>query len=418
MMLVRLLLAAVLWLPLTTAAAAVAAAPVTPDAQSRAPAPIVVLLSWDGMRHDFPDLADFPALQRLETEGVRARRLTPVFPSNTFPGHISLATGTYPDVHGIVDNVFLDREKGRYSYSADADWIEAEPLWIAAERQGVPTATYFWVGSETDWRGQGTRYREAPFDRNRPESAKVDRILEWLSLPEAEKPRLIMSYWSGADHVGHDDGPGSRHLVQEIRDQDAELGRLLAGIDALGLWPRTTLLLVSDHGMAAVTRYLNLQAAFDDAGIDAAVVGSAVAEIHLLTPVDDEAVRRTLNDFLKDVPGSAFYKREDLPDDFRLRRPNRVGDWVAVLSPPYAFSGAESMLRRIAIFLGKEYGMHGYDPTLPDMGGVFFAMGRGVPPDLRLDDVRQIDIAATAAALLGVEPPAQSEGRPILPAVE
>jgi len=400
----RLLLVALLWLPPVAALA---------DTGNES-APIVVLLSWDGMRHDYPDLADFPALKRLENEGVRARRLTPVFPSNTFPGHVSLATGTYPDVHGIVDNVFLDREKGRYSYSPDADWIEAEPLWIATERQGVKTATYYWVGSETDWHGQGTSYRVAPFDRSRTEAAKVDQILEWLSLPEADMPHLIMSYWAGADHTGHDEGPGSRDLVPQVRSQDTELGRLLAGIDALGLWPRTTLMLVSDHGMTAVTRYLNLQGAFDDAGIGAAVIGSAVAEIHIMEPTEDAAVRRTLEDFLRDVPGSDFYKREDLPDAFRLRRPNRVGDWVAVLSPPYTFSGAESWLRSIAIFFGKEYGMHGYDPTLPDMGGVFFAMGRGVPPDLELDDVRQIDVAATAAALLGVEPPAQSEGSSVL----
>ena len=60
-------------------------------------APIVVVLSWDGMRHDYPDFGEFPALQRVEREGTRAARLTPVFPSSTFPGHVSMATGTYPD---------------------------------------------------------------------------------------------------------------------------------------------------------------------------------------------------------------------------------------------------------------------------------------------------------------------------------
>ena len=67
-------------------------------------APIVIVLSWDGMRHDFPDRGELPALDRVAREGVRAKRLTPVFPSSTFPGHVSMATGTYPDRHGIVDN--------------------------------------------------------------------------------------------------------------------------------------------------------------------------------------------------------------------------------------------------------------------------------------------------------------------------
>jgi predicted AlkP superfamily pyrophosphatase or phosphodiesterase len=125
--------------------------------QASEPAPpIVVLLSWDGMRHDFPDRGEYPGLARMARDGARAAGLVPVYPSNTFPGHVSLATGTWPDRHGIVDNHFLARTRGEYRYEADADWLLAEPLWIAAERQGVPTATYFWVGSESDWRGLGT----------------------------------------------------------------------------------------------------------------------------------------------------------------------------------------------------------------------------------------------------------------------
>ena len=73
--------------------------------------PTVILLSWDGLRHDFPDRGTFPGLKRMEQAGVRAGRLTPVFPSNTFPAHVSLATGTYPDRHGIVDNHFLPGRK-------------------------------------------------------------------------------------------------------------------------------------------------------------------------------------------------------------------------------------------------------------------------------------------------------------------
>jgi predicted AlkP superfamily pyrophosphatase or phosphodiesterase len=71
---------------------------------------IVILLSWSGMRHDYPEGGNFPALKRIENNGIRAGRLRPVYLSNTFPGHVSIATGTTPDVHGIVDNVFRQKE--------------------------------------------------------------------------------------------------------------------------------------------------------------------------------------------------------------------------------------------------------------------------------------------------------------------
>ena len=58
-------------------------------------------------------------------------------------------------------------------------------------------------------------------------------------------------------------------------------------------------------------------------------------------------------------------------------------------------------------------GTHGYDPRTPDMQAAFFAMGRGVDAGWEVDEVRHIDLAATIAALLAVEPPAQSEGAPM-----
>ena len=136
------------------------------------------MLSWDGTRSDYLARTEVPALERMQREGMQAERLIPVFPSNTFPNHVSLATGTYVDRHGMVANVFRDRSRGVFRYSDDATWIEAEPLWVTVERQGLRAAAFFWVGSETDWNGVGATYRRAPFDGSVPESEKVKQILE------------------------------------------------------------------------------------------------------------------------------------------------------------------------------------------------------------------------------------------------
>ena len=62
---------------------------------------------------------------------------------------------------------------------------------------------------------------------------------------------------------------------------------------------------------------------------------------------------------------------------------------------------------------GKSIGAHGFDPALPDMGAVFYALGRGVPRSAELGEVRAIDVAPTVAALLGINAPEESEGRPL-----
>jgi arylsulfatase A-like enzyme len=393
---------------------ALAAAVAAPGAAAREPdvAPVVLLLSWDGVRHDYPDLVELPGLERVAREGVRADRLIPVFPSNTFPTHASLATGTYPDRHGIIDNRFIDPERGAFRPGDAADWLDAEPLWIAAERQGVPTATYFWVGSESDWRGQGTRYRVAPFDGSRPEAAKVDQILAWLALPAAERPRLIMSYWRGADSDGHRHGPEGSQVLAALQGQDAELQRLLAGLDALGVWPATTLIIVSDHGMTAIGRHLDLQGALTRAGIGARVTGGAVAQVYLDDPTQADAAMAVTSQL---APARA-YRREDVPAGLRLRHPARSGDLVVITEPPYSFSrpaGVEGVAMAALSRLGMTFGGHGYDPRHPDMAGIFLALGRGVAPGSEIVEVHQVDVAATVAALLDMDPPDGSEGRPV-----
>ena len=374
--------------------------------------PIVVVLSWDGVRHDYPERAEFPGLSRLQSEGVRARRLTPVYPSKTFPGHVSIATGTYPDVHGIVDNHFFDRERGEFLYGDAAAWMTAEPLWIAAERQGVPAATYYWVGSASDWRGAGVSYRVAPFDADTSEDEKVSQLLTWLALPEDQRPRLIMSYWAGADAAGHRYGPDSDRIVEQLQGQDAQLQRLLAGIDELGLWERLTLLLVSDHGMTTTGRWLDVEGVLEEAGIGARSYGGALAHIFLDDPDD---LDRAMGVLFAVQPAWA-YTREQVPASWRVLHPGRAGDLLMTTEPPYSFTRPRGLGGKVAPVLarmGWTLGGHGYFPHLPDMGGIFMALGRGVPAGASLPAVHQVDVAPTVSRLLSIDPPLQSEGRPI-----
>jgi predicted AlkP superfamily pyrophosphatase or phosphodiesterase len=66
--------------------------------------PYLVVLSMDGFRWDYPDLFPTPNLHSIMEKGVHAKSLVPAFPSVTFPNHYSMATGLYPDHHGIVNN--------------------------------------------------------------------------------------------------------------------------------------------------------------------------------------------------------------------------------------------------------------------------------------------------------------------------
>jgi hypothetical protein len=116
------------------------------------------------------------------------------------------------------------------------------------------------------------------------------------------------------------------------------------------------------------------------------------------------------------VSGVRAWASDAIPEELRARWPARSGDIVVVADPGLAIMPGSLLLSSyfsLRGLFGSARGAHGYPPDDPDMGGVFLAMGRGVPADLELGPVRTLDVAATVARLLAIDPPAQSEGKPI-----
>ena len=109
----------------------------------------VILISFDGFRYDYMERVDTPNFDRIAKDGIKAKSLKPIFPSFTFPNHYAIATGCYADKHKILGNEF-STFLGEYSYKnkdtvQDAKWYGGEPIWVTAEKNGIITATYFWV---------------------------------------------------------------------------------------------------------------------------------------------------------------------------------------------------------------------------------------------------------------------------------
>jgi arylsulfatase A-like enzyme len=239
----------------------------------------------------------------------------------------------------------------------------------------------------------------------------VDQILAWLELKDpGERPRLVTSWFHGTDGVGHRKGPDAPSAASSLRRQDAELGRLLEGLSARGLLKTTTLLVVSDHGMAPVERLVNLSEALDAAGVRASVLGAGgFATLRAGSPADAERAV----DVARGLGLEAWLReRAPLPVD----NP-RFGDAVVVAPVGTAIvrkglrGKVEALLARVGHGMA---GSHGHRPDHPSMSGVFVAFGAGVPRGARLGPVRAIDLAPTLLSLLGVPAPEWMQGRPLL----
>ncbi|MCH2171826.1 alkaline phosphatase family protein [Myxococcota bacterium] len=367
-------------------------------------APTVVLISLDGTRPEDLNEQALPSLVSLGQRGAVAQAMIPAIPTNTFPNHVTLATGVAPEKHGLVNNLFEDPKRGLFRKQDIPSWIEVEPIWSIAERHGVVSAAYYWVGSEGSWPGGRAPTHWKVFSGRTSEAKKVDQILDWLDLDDPKRrPRLIMSWFRGGDHAGHDHGPGSREVIEALRIQDKEIARLIDGFDERGLFSTTTLIFVSDHGMAAPKGRVDLGRALQRSGIDARVLG--IGGFATVVPGsrdrdDPERIRRIAE--VARALGLDAFAREDAPPDAGVDHP-RFGAVIVRADRDVAIVHEGLELK----------GFHGYDPRDPAMAALLVAAGRGVAPGTTLAPLRSIQVAPTVLQLLGVPRPAWMEGRPI-----
>ena len=220
------------------------------------PAPLL-LISIDAYRYDYIDRGFSPTLAMLAKNGVQAASMQPSFPTLTFPNHYTLVTGLRPDDNGIIDNTMFDPRLGKFSLGnrkAVSDgrwWEEGMPIWVTADQHGMRTATMFWPGSEAEIHGYRPDYWK-PFNDSVTADQRVDQVLAWLDLPPATRPRFLTLYFDAVDHAGHRYGPKSAEEDAALRATDAAMARLVQGLKQRGLFKRINLIVVSDHGMAAV----------------------------------------------------------------------------------------------------------------------------------------------------------------------
>ena len=348
--------------------------------------PYVVMVSLDGLRHDYLDLFPMPNLRRLADRGVRARGLIPVFPVSTFPNHYSIATWMYPDAHGLVSNSFYDPARGEsYSLSdraavQDGSWYGREPIWVTAETQGMVAASFYWVGSEAPVQGiHPTHWRS--FDADMPYETRVDQVLEWLSEPEEHRPHMVTLYFEGVDAVGHNFPPESPELADAVVLVDRMIGRLMEGIEVLPFSDRVYLIVVSDHGMAPFFAEQTYHLP-DLVEIDPATVIEGVgSQLVLYTPGDDES-DDDLRDLLAEaMPRTTVYRRGRMPERLHYERAGpRLGDIIIV--PDLGWSvlpwGAADRPARDGY-------THGWDPAHEVMHGVFVAAGPRIGSGRRID---------------------------------
>jgi predicted AlkP superfamily pyrophosphatase or phosphodiesterase len=390
----------------TSAAPATAmAAPMAPLREERAP--VTILVSIDGFRADYLHRGITPNLSRLAANGASAA-MRPSFPSKTFPNHWTLVTGLVPDRHGIVANSFTDptHPGERFTMASDQPywWNAAEPLWVTAEKAGIPTATMFWPGSNVAWGGtlQADAHRSVtggtrPHDWQQFNSAvsdrqRVDAIIDWLRRPAATRPRFLTLYIDEVDIAGHDVGPDAPGVNAAIGKADQAIGQLLAGLAELR--QPANLVIVADHGMAATSsdRVIALDQLSDPGDYELTDDGP-FASLRA-KPGREAALEARL---LGRRGHMTCWRKSEIPARLRYGRNPRI-------APYFCLADAGWMIEAKPPEKPFAGGMHGYDNADPTMAALFIANGPAFRPGVRLAPFDNVDVAPLLRDLIGLPP--------------
>lgn len=363
-----------------------------------------ILVSVDGFASDYLDQYSLGSLNAMQENGVKAAGLRPVFPSKTFPSHISMVTGVYPATHGIIYNRFYRRDTSQY-YSMglgkqDSSWLQASPIWSIAEQQGVKSGVYFWPESETLVKGITPSYFY-DYDHQVPNIERVEQVKTWLALPQDERPELIILYFSIVDSAGHDYGRNSTQLKQAIAEVDSLLKQLQAIIKN-DLKGQGNLIVVSDHGMTEVdpAQVIYWQDRIQPAQ-DTVVIS---AQTQLLVYTDNKQELADFTRVFSDLGADTnVYVKGQFPVDWHWQNDahNRIPDLVVNLAPPKIFAKtakAQSYSRDIPVLT------HGYDPNkYPAMDGIFFATGPSFRTNVTVPVFDNIHVFSVIAEALDLQ---------------
>ncbi len=411
-MMLRAISASLLALSLAACATEGAGAP---PAQASADEPIVVMIGVDGLRWDALDRYEAPAMQALAERGVRPEAMIPVMPSVTFTNFYSIATGLYPEDHGMTSNAPYDRSYGEGFVNPmgaqEERWWDGEPIWITAERQGLPSSIMFWLGSEVEFEGdRPTRW--TPYEHDRDYGERVEEVLGWFDGPEDERPRFAAVYFDAVDTNGHRYGPDTPEVGEAIARVDGHIADLLAGLEARGLMERTNVIVVSDHGMARVEDDQVIH--FDDfIDLDSVYVpeiegrGGNGYRPFLNVYGEPEAIEAAYQGLQGAHPNMRAWKRGEMPEHFRFDHPERGPDLFILADAGWTMSARDLPMGSP----WRSIGVHGYDPLDPLMGAGFIAAGPAFPEGARPAAFENVNVYLLIACILGLDP-APTEGDP------
>jgi hypothetical protein len=222
------------------------------------------------------------------------------------------------------------------------------------------------------------------------------------------KPNLLLFHLLTTDSMQHQYGARTLGQQTALVLADARVGQLVEACRIAGILPTTTFVIVSDHGFKTYKHRIYGNVVLKAHGLEDsawAIAEGGTAMVYVTGGADKaktiEAVKAAFTgvDGVAEVLTPADFARYGFPSPQTLPR---MADVVIAARDGFAFAGGVAGPPVDDVPAGSNPGAHGYLNTDPDLRAIFIASGAGVKRGATLGVIRNLDVAPTIAAWLGL----------------
>lgn len=420
----------------------------------------------------FEDLAYLrtkPNFKKYLEGGSVVERVRSIYPTVTYPNHVSMMTGCYADKTGVFSNYTFttDSKEDRWQWFHDS--VKVKDIFTAAKEQGYTTASIFWTctGCHPDidylineyWMPNKGDTLESSFADagSSPEVIEIIKRHTDLLHPDYVKggrknfmvhpyddeflvacaadiirefaPEVTFVHNGQIDGIRHTTGVFGEHVNAELDRVDKHIGQVCEALEDAGVLADTDIFLVSDHGQLEIKRTIKLNALLADHGLvdvnekgkcadyRAYCLSNAMSSLVYLKDPNDKELYDRVYRLLCDLRDEGIYgfsqvfTREEIAEKEHLD-----GDFSFVLESDGYTSFSDSCKRPLVAQLDLtdfRFGRatHGYYPDLGPQP-TLVAKGPSIKEGVVVDRRPIVDEAPTYAKLLGASLP-DAQGSPI-----
>ncbi|NLU25046.1 MAG: alkaline phosphatase family protein [Clostridiales bacterium] len=431
----------------------------------------IIVLSADAMVcEDVDKLRGLPNFQKYLAGGSEYKNgMRTIYPSVTYPIHVSMSTGCYAGKHQVTSNFNFTTENKNDNWKWFSDAIAVEDIFTAAKKAGYKTAAIawpvtgchpsidylmdeYWMPEPGDtlcssFKRAGSSEEMLQILKNNAKYLEKDYYLggkkHFMVIPEVDdfivhvscdvirqyQPEVTFIHTGAFDSYRHAHGAFSSYLDKGVEDLDKYIGLLMDACQEAGVAEDTNLFLVSDHGQRDINRAINLNVKLADAGLieldkdgkvtdwQAYCFSNAMSALVYVKDPANAALKGKVYRVLRDLQSEGVFGIGRIYTAKEAREEEQLyGDFTFVIeSDGYTSFGDSAVRPLVQNFDASDYrfgrATHGY---MPDYGPqpVFVAKGPDIREGVTLQRGRVVDEAPTYAKLLGVKLP-KADGKAI-----